>query len=40
MRDNLILYNVEETRGENCQLVIEKFLTEEMQLSHQHIYSP
>ena len=24
----------------NCQLVIEKFLTEEMQLSHQHIYSP
>ena len=40
MRDNLIFYNVEEARGENCRLVIEKFLTEEMQLSHQPIYSP
>ena len=40
MRDNLIFYNVEEAKGENCRLVIEKFLTEEMQLSHQDIYSP
>ena len=39
MRDNVIFYNVEESKGENCRLVIEKLLTEEMNMPGQHIYS-
>ena len=39
IRDNLIFYNVEESNGENCRLVIEKFLTEEMKVPRQLIYS-
>ena len=39
MRDNVIFYNVEESKGEDCRLVIEKLLTEEMNVPGQHIYS-
>ena len=39
MRDNVIFYNVEESKGEDCHLVIENLLTEEMNVLGQHIYS-
>ena len=40
MRDSMVFYNVEEAKGENCQHVVEKFLTKEMNVPGEFIYSP
>ena len=40
MQKNLVFYNIQESQGEDCELVIVNLLTEEMNISLGLIYSP